>query len=291
MHRISVISEAIFITVSEPFEKVEGSFPFWDPNLFEDEDGRLYLYWGSSNVTPVYGGELDRDTMKLKGEPVELIAAREEELGYERNGADHKTPKTQEQIEEDVKNLYDSIPGKENASEEELAAMRQTLYAYMGNAPYLEGAWMTKHNSIYYLQYAFPGTQYNVYGDAVYISDSPLGPFKVAENNPYSYKPTGFITGAGHGSTVEDTREGFWHISSMRISRNHKFERRLGLWKAGFDADGELYCDQRYRDWPLRVDSHPWEQPEWMLLSYRKPVSVSSGKGAEFITDEDIRTW
>lgn len=93
MHRISVISEAIFITVSEPFEKVEGSFPFWDPNLFEDEDGRLYLYWGSSNVTPVYGGELDRDTMKLKGEPVELIAAREEELGYERNGADHKTPK------------------------------------------------------------------------------------------------------------------------------------------------------------------------------------------------------
>ena len=51
--------------------------------------------------------------MKLKGEPVELIAAREEELGYERNGADHKTPKTQEQIEEDVKNLYDSIPGKE----------------------------------------------------------------------------------------------------------------------------------------------------------------------------------
>lgn len=140
--------------------------------------------------------------MKLKGEPVELIAAREEELGYERNGADHKTPKTQEQIEEDVKNLYDSIPGKENASEEELAAMRQTLYAYMGNAPYLEGAWMTKHNGIYYLQYAFPGTQYNVYGDAVYISDSPLGPFKVAENNPYSYKPTGFITGAGHGSTV-----------------------------------------------------------------------------------------
>ena len=77
----------------------------------------------------------------------------------------------------------------------------------------------------------------------------------------------------------------------MLISRNHKFERRFGLWKAGFDADGELYCDQRYGDWPLRVDSRPWEQPEWMLLSYRKPVSVSSGKGAEFITDEDIRTW
>ena len=97
---------------------------------------------------------------------------------------------------------------------------------------------------IYYLQYAFPGTQYNVYGDGVYISASPLGPFKAAENNPYSYKPSGFITGAGHGSTVEDIREGFWHISSMRISRSHKFERRLGLWKAGFDEAGELYCDQ-----------------------------------------------
>ena len=31
---------------SDEYEKIDGAFPFWDPNLFEDEDGRLYFYWG-----------------------------------------------------------------------------------------------------------------------------------------------------------------------------------------------------------------------------------------------------
>ena len=43
--------------------------------------------------------------------------------------------------------------------------------------PYIEGAWMDKHEGRYYLQYAFAGTQYNTYGDGVYVSDKPLGPF------------------------------------------------------------------------------------------------------------------
>src|SRR5690554_6121054 len=34
--------------------------------------------------------------------------------------------------------------------------------------PFVEGPWMTKHNSTYYLEYAAPGTQWNVYGDGVY---------------------------------------------------------------------------------------------------------------------------
>lgn len=27
-----------------PYEKIEGTFPFWDPNLFRDDDGRIYFY-------------------------------------------------------------------------------------------------------------------------------------------------------------------------------------------------------------------------------------------------------
>ena len=42
---------------------------------------------------------------------------------------------------------------------------------------YIEGPWLTKHNNKYYLQYAAPGTEFNVYGDGAYISDSPLGPY------------------------------------------------------------------------------------------------------------------
>ena len=29
-----------------PFERIPGTFDFWDPNLFLDDDGKLYFYWG-----------------------------------------------------------------------------------------------------------------------------------------------------------------------------------------------------------------------------------------------------
>jgi xylan 1,4-beta-xylosidase len=31
----------------------------WDPSFFRDDDGRVYVYWGSSNTYPLYGMELD----------------------------------------------------------------------------------------------------------------------------------------------------------------------------------------------------------------------------------------
>ena len=83
----------------------------------------------------------------------------------------------------------------------------------------------------------------------------------------------------------------------MRISRQHPFERRIGLWPAGFDADGELFCNQRYGDWPMAVPegkTDPWKEPEWMLLSFRKPVTASSateGHEPGKASDENAQTW
>lgn len=48
---------------------------------------------------------------------------------------------------------------------------------------------MIKHDGKYYLQYAAPGTQFRTYGDGVYVGDSPLGPFRAMESNPFSFKP------------------------------------------------------------------------------------------------------
>lgn len=96
---------------------------------------------------------------------------------------------------------------------------------------------------------------------------------------------------------MEDKSGNVWHTATMRICVNHNFERRIGIWPAGWDEDGELFCNQRYGDWPCAVGNgktDPWAEPEWMLLSYRKPVKVSScvdGKKPENITDEDVRTW
>lgn len=279
--------------LTEPFEELKGNFPFWDPNLFCDDDGRLYLYWGSSNTEPIYGIELNRETMHSIGEKVALIEAHEDKLGYERMGEDYAPPKTKEDIEAAIQAVIKQYGAQYGVNEdyEPDEKMKKMFYKWFGNSPYLEGPWMTKHQGKYYLQYAVTGTEYNVYADAVYVGDSPLGPFVPAKNNPYSYKPGGFITGAGHGSTFEDRENGFWHVSTMRISKHHSFERRIGIWRAEFDEEGELCCDQRYGDWPIKTDAKIWEKPDWMLLSYHKPVKVSSGQGAEYVTDEDVRTW
>ena len=165
--------------------------------------------------------------------------------------------------------------------------------------PWTEGAWMTKHASKYYLQYASPGTQFKSYCDGVYEGDSPLGPFKPALHNPCSSKPEGFVAGAGHSSTFQDKFGNYWHVSTMTISQKHMFERRLGLFPMFFDKDGVLYTYTRFGDFPYTIPRKKISGPEelfpgWMLLSYNKPVTVSSELPAHsksYAADEEIRTF
>lgn len=278
-----------------PYEKIDGTFPFWDPNLFRDDDGRIYFYWGCSNTTPVYGVEVDPETLKPIGEKTELIFGDPHHIGYERIGENNTTlPASKEEVE--VK--YQGYLKHSGVSEDQLPpGVAPLIKGMFTNRPYIEGAWMTKHCGKYHLQYAAPGTQYNTYSDAVYVGESPLGPFVLAENNPYSYKPGGFIPGAGHGSTMQDEQGNWWHTATMRISVNHDFERRVGLWPAGFDGDGELYCNQRYGDWPMSCSGFhqdAWRNPEWMLLSVNKTVSASScteGHEPSKAAEENVQTW
>lgn len=270
---------------SDTYERMDGAFPFWDPNLFADEDGRIYFFWGSSTTKPLYGIELDADTMQPIGERAELVWGNEEEKGFERTGENHIPERSKEEKEFLLSNL-DKAPIPEN--------MKEAARAFILGSPYIEGVWVNKYQGKYYLQYGASGSRFNVYGDGVYVSDRPLGPYRLALNNPYSYKPGGFLPGAGHGSTMQDKEGKFWHTATMRICVNHNFERRIGLWPAGFDADGELYCDQRYGDWPRKITEKPFENPEWMLLSYGKKAKASScaeGKGAQLVTNENVQNW
>ena len=282
--------------VNEGFEEIEGSFPFWDPDLFLDDDGRMYLYWGCSNITPIWGVELDPRTMEPVCDKKVMFEMDNKSRGYERIGMDHVSPKAgmdfekaAEAIFQDLMKMPMELRQKEGLTTED--AVRKLARGFAGDDPYIEGAYMTKHDGKYYLQYAFPQTQTNVYGDGVLVGDSPLGPFELARNNPFSYKPGGFINGAGHGSTIADEDGRYWHAASMSISVNNDMERRLGLWKAGFDADGELYCDQCYGDWPSDMDKEAFEEPEYMLLSYGKKAFVSSGVGVDNLTNEDVKSW
>ena len=283
-----------------PWEKMEGNFPFWDPNLFLDDDGRVYFYWGCTNTDPIWGCELDPETLLPITEKKGLIWGDAAKRGYERGGEDNSRGlATEEEIEQRVAGMLKQRGMTADQMPPGTLALVKGMFS---GRPFIEGAWMDKHDGKYYLQYACPGTEFNTYSDGVYVSDSPLGDFVPADNNPFSYKPGGFIPGAGHGSTMQDPAGGWWHTASMRISKNMQFERRVGLWQAGFDKDGELFCNQRYGDWPLIFEdptngkgaSDPWKNPEWMLLSYGKDACASScaeGHDASLIADENVQTW
>ncbi len=278
-----------------PYEKVDGDFPYWDPNLFFDDDGSVYFYWGCSNENPVYGVKLDPETMLPSGEKTELIHGDPHRIGYERVGEDNSTlPASEEEVEAG----YQAFVKRQGVPESMIPAhLKPLIRGMFSKKPFIEGAWMDRHCGKYYLQYACPGAQYNTYADGVYVSDSPLGPFTLAKENPYSYKPGGFLPGAGHGSTMRDQEGSWWHAATMRISVNHDFERRVGLWPAGFDEDGQMFCNQRYGDWPMSVPDlrkDPWKDPEWMLLSVNKSVSASSfteGHEPEKASEENVRTF
>ena len=287
----------------EPFTEVSTPFAFWDPDMFCDDDGRVYFYWGCSNTSPIWGVELDPDTMTPIGEKKELIFGREEELGYERPGNNGIVDKEASVLYKAMKPFYNEATGKLELPPQmtQMPGLNAEALTAMFNAvgkPYIEGAFMTKHNGTYYLQYACPGTQYNTYADGVYTSKSPLGPFTLQASNPFSSKPGGFMTGAGHGSTIADKYGNYWHASTMRISVNHDFERRVGLFPAGFDKDGVLFCNQNFADYPHEIPAGKFDaasqQPKWMLLSYRKAVTASStAEGSDPVNtvDEDCRRW
>lgn len=271
---------------SDSWERIEGGMPFWDPNLFCDDDGRLYFYWGSSTSEPIYGVELDKNTMQPIGERVALITCDPTIKGFERSGEDHIPPRSKEEVDAILAQMEHSPMSEE---------MKKVAASYIRSDPYIEGVWMTKKGGRYYLQYATPSSGYNIYSDAVYVSDKPLEGFTLALNNPFSYKPGGFFPGAGHGSTVEDFFGNWWHIATGRICVNHNFERRVGLYPVGFDKDGEMFCNQRFGDFPIAVlenSQDPWRKPDFMLLSYGKRASASTEeRAASFAVDEDIRTF
>ena len=231
----------------------------WDPDFFVDDDGKLYMYNGSSNKYPIYGVEMNRKTFQPLGTRKEMYLLEPDKYGWQRFGE------------------------------------------YLDNTfldPFIEGAWMTRHNGKYYLQYGAPGTEFSGYADGVIVGTDPLGPF-TPQPMPFSYKPGGFARGAGHGATYQDKWNNWWHVSTIAISVKNNFERRIGIWPAGFDKDDVMYMDAAFGDYPTYLPNGPADHLKsrftgWMLLNYNKPVQVSSTLASYLpnqAVDENIKTY
>ncbi|WP_291529097.1 family 43 glycosylhydrolase [Bacteroides sp. UBA939] len=246
---------------SGTWEVVTCNFPpdMLEPMLFYDE-GRLYLYAGSSNSVPLTGVEIDPHTFQLLGKPSTLIESNWHANGWETPGDYHD---------------------------------------WADATPWLEGMWMNKRGGKYYLQYASPGIQLKTSNTGVYVSDTPLGPFTLSAHNPLVYRPDGFTTGAGNGSIFQDKHGNYWYVGTVAVTTRHFFERRLSLYPVFFDADSVMYACTELGDYPMIVPDHKVTSPEelfpgWMLLSHNKSVRSSSelrNYPACCAVDETIRTW
>ena len=241
----------------------------WDPAFFTDDDGRLYMYNGSSNTYPVYGVELNRKTFQPIGTRMPMYLLQQWRYGWQRFG-------------EHMDNTFLD--------------------------PFMEGSWMTKHNGKYYFQYGAPGTEFSGYADGVVVGSKPLfdGIEIFPQSDPLSIKLGGFVRGSGHGATFQDRYKNYWHVSTTVISVKNTFERRIGIWPTGFDKDDVMWCNTTFGDYPhylpdailagsdYGINGKSKYFTGWMLLNYNKPVQVSSTLGgyhANNAVDELIKTY
>src|SRR6187431_2196009 len=242
--------------------------PTWDPAIFQDDDKKVYMYYGSSGKLPLCGAEVDYKTWLPKG-----------------NQEDYKKLYASTEVE-DIQYPYGEIKPVVNLDPtahgwERFGPNNDMEPAPWGN--FIEGAWMTKHNGKYYMQYGAPATEFKGYANGVHVGNSPLGPFTYQKHNPMSYKPRGFVIGAGHGNTFADNYGNYWNTGTCKISVKDRFERRIDMFPAGFDKDDVMYSITSYGDYPTLLPTQKRDQTQgafssWMLLSYKKIATVSSSE-------------
>lgn len=245
----------------DQWEEIQSkSKDYGDPAFFQDKNGRVYLYYGCSDNAPIKGFEVDpEDGFKAISPEVDLIPPSAARLGWE-------------------------VPGEKN----EMTDKRG----------WNEAPCMVQDGDYYYLQYSAPGTEFTTYCTGVYVSKNPLGPYTCMKGGPFSIKPGGFITGAGHGHPFKDRYGNDWYVASMIVSVKEHFERRIGIIPA-FYKDGYSHGITDYADYPFilpnkKVDfSKKSLSANMNLLSYGKSMKASSSYPSyepEKASDENIKT-
>ncbi len=189
---------------------------------------------------------------------------------------------------------------------------------HLGEDGWTEGSQILRHGDKWYLIYS-GFSLHKSYANGVYVSDNPTGPYEYAQHNPISHKNTGFVGGAGHGCLFEDLHGNWWNVTCASLHITHHFERRINMFPAGFDEDGNLYVNTVLGDYAISLPDGPRDhrdlEPAYMLLSKDCAVTTSSVETARpensfyghylfdtpvrstrylhdprFITDEEIRT-
>jgi len=226
----------------------------FDPMVFVDDDGRVFCYYAGRRTDGIYGVELRGGELTRFAGPPKKLWSFDSSHVWERYG--------------------DSNEGTE--------------------VSWIEAPWMTKHRGTYYLQYSAPGTEWKTYAVGVYTARSPLGPFRYAPRNPVLAHRGGLINGTGHHGIVEGPDGKLWAFYTILYRNWSVFDRRIGMDRVEFDAQGNLWIDGPTetpqpgpgalpvdsRSIPVSINRYTWSAS-----------SAAPGRDPTYAFDNNVRTW
>ena len=240
--------------------------------LYDEETGRLFMYYGWSQLLGIRVVELDKTTFKEISEPVVCVWGDPYNHGWETRYADDL--------------IFPLFDHREYRVQE---------YGWT------EGGHPLKYNGRYYLMYASIGLEFYSYGHGVLVADDPMGPYVYEEHNPFTLKTTGVAPGAGHGSIWVDKQNNVWCIAMLpyALDGGNGSNTLLALYPAGVDAEGVMHGKTEFGDYPQYlpgVVENPTEDnfTGWLLLSLDKKVEASStleNYWTAYAVDEDPKSY
>ena len=232
-----------------------------DPDFFVDNNGRTYYLWGCSAGGPMQGLEFNPENFTPRSTVTDLMPANGSRFGWE-------------------------VPGDFNEKVDETG--------------WNEGVSMVHEGSYYYFFYATPGTEYASYCTGAYVGKSPLGPFNVMRGSPFAIKPSGFITGGGHGHPFKDRYGNHWYVASLIVGAREHYERRIGIFPA-FYNNGYGHAITDNFDLPFVVPNRKMDFEnesillDMNLISSNKKMTASSTlyntRRPDYASDDSIKTW
>jgi hypothetical protein len=214
------IGVAISDTPIGPFtpepEAIEGSYTI-DPAVFEDEDGKYYMYFGG-----IWGGQLQKYRNNKYAEENEEPLASEPALGP-----------IVALLSDDMKQF-----AEEPKEIQILDENGEILLAGDNNRRFFEASWIHKYNGKYYFSYSTGDTHFICYA----TGDNPYGPFT------YQGKILNPVIGwTSHHSIckVKDKWYLFYHDSSLSKGVTHL--RSIKVTELTYNEDGSIVTINPYR--------------------------------------------
>ncbi|GAA3774234.1 glycoside hydrolase family 43 protein [Flavobacterium ginsengiterrae] len=196
-------------------EAIKGSYSI-DPAVFEDEDGRHYIYFGG-----IWGGQLQKYRNNIYDENNEEPTADEKELGP-----------IVARLREDMLE-FDEDPKEILILDEK----GEVIKAGDNDRRFFEASWVHKYNGKYYFSYSTGDTHFICYG----IGDNPYGPFT------YQGRILNPVVGwTSHHSICEVEGEWylFYHDSSLSKGVTHL--RSMKVTKIDYMEDGSIITIDPY---------------------------------------------